>query len=110
MHDLHIPVPKDIRITAELALNAMLRRALHADELNLDQIQGLLEDVRVADAPLDTEEMEMILRRNIERRSAVFFAIPTDPGGLRKFRGLVASARSLPLPCVLWSVQNLFFS
>jgi alpha-amylase/alpha-mannosidase (GH57 family) len=110
MHDLHIPVPKDIRITAELALNAMLRRALHADELNLDQIQGLLEDVRVADAPLYTEELEMILRRNIERSSAVFFANPLDLEGLRNFRELVAAARSLPFPLVLWSLQNLCYS
>src|SRR5260370_12100337 len=110
MHDLHIPVPKDIRITAELALNAMLRRALHADELSLDQIQGLLEDVRVADAPLDTEELEMILRRNIERSSAVFFANPMDLEGLRKFRELVAAARSLPFPLVLWSLQNPCYS
>ncbi len=110
MHDLHIPVPKDLRITAELALNAMLRRELRADELNLDQIQGILEDVRVADAPLDTEELEMILRRNIERSSALFFANPMDLEGLQKFRELVAAARSLPFPLVLWSLQNLCYS
>src|SRR5713226_7200183 len=88
----------------------MLRRALHADELNLDHIQGLLEDVRVADAPLYTEELEMILRRNMERSSAVFFANPMDLEGLRKFHELVAAARSLPLPLVLWSLQNLCYS
>jgi alpha-amylase/alpha-mannosidase (GH57 family) len=110
MHDLHIPVPKDIRITAELALNAMLRHALRADELNLDQIQGLLDDVRVADAPLDTDELEMILRRNIERSSLAFFEDPMDLEGLRKFRELVAAARSLPFPLILWSMQNHCFS
>ncbi|HEY6389995.1 MAG TPA: DUF3536 domain-containing protein [Bryobacteraceae bacterium] len=110
MRDLNIPVPRGIKVTAELALNAMLRRALHADELNLDQIQGVLEDVRVADAPLDTEELEMILRRNIERSSAVFFENPADLEGLRKFRELVAAARSLPFPLVLWSLQNHCYS
>jgi hypothetical protein len=88
----------------------MLRRALHADELNLDHIQGLLEDVRVADAPLDTEELEMILRRNIERSSAAFFEDPMDLEGLRKFRELVAAARPLPFPLVLWSMQNHCYS
>src|SRR5260370_4457005 len=110
MHDLHIPVPKDIRITAELALNAILRRELRADELNLDQIQGILEDVRVAYAPLDTEELEMVRRRNIERSTALLSEHPIEIERLQKFRELVAAARSLPFPLVLWSLQNLCYS
>jgi alpha-amylase/alpha-mannosidase (GH57 family) len=110
MRDSNVPVPKAMRLTAELALNSTLVRALQEDQLNLDQIQGLLDDVRVADVPLDTAELEMTLRRNLERTSWIFFENPTDLEGLRKLKQLVASARSLPFPLVLWSMQNHCYS
>ncbi len=106
MRDCYIPIPKGMRITAEIALNDLLRRSLEADELNVEQIQGLLEDVRIADVPLDSESLEMTLRRNLERSSALFFENPRDLDLLRKFREMVATAKSLPLPLVLWSLQN----
>jgi hypothetical protein len=110
MRDLNIPIPKAIRSTAELGLNGMLRGVLQADELNLDHIQSLLDDIRVADAPLDVEGLEMTLRRNLERSSWKFFENPTDLEGLRKFRQQVVAARSLPFPLVLWSMQNLCYA
>jgi alpha-amylase/alpha-mannosidase (GH57 family) len=110
MRDLNIPVPKAIRSTAELGLNGMLRGVLQEEELNLDHIQSLLDDIRVADAPLDIEGLEMTLRRNLERSSWKFFENPTDLDGLRKFRQQVVAARSLPFPLVLWSMQNLCYA
>jgi hypothetical protein len=106
MADCHIPIPKGMRMTAELALNGMLRRALDATDLNLEQIQGLLEDIRVAQAPLDQEWLEITLRRNLERNSKLFFENSRDLSELRKLREMVAAAKSLPLPLVLWSMQN----
>ncbi len=109
MHDCHIPIPNAMKITAEIALNGMLRRALDSSELNLELIQSVLEDVRMADGALDETSLEMTLRRNLERGARPFFENPRDLGRLRKLGQEVAAAKSLPLPLVLWSLQNLCY-
>jgi alpha-amylase/alpha-mannosidase (GH57 family) len=109
MHDCHIPVPNPLRITAEIALNGMLRRALELSELNLELIQSLLEDVRMAGAALDETSLEITLRRHLERNAKQFFENPLELEHMRKLREQVISAKSLPLPLVLWSLQNLCY-
>jgi uncharacterized protein DUF3536 len=109
MHDCHIPVPNPMKITAEIALNGMLRRALESGELNLELIQSILEDVRMAGAALDETALEMTLRRHLERSAQQFFENPLELDHLRALREQVAAAKSLPLPLVLWSLQNLCY-
>ena len=109
MHECHIPTPNAMKMTAEIALNGMLRRALESGELNLELIQSLLEDVRMAGAVLEETSLEMTLRRNLEHGAQGFFQNPMDLSSLRKLREQVAVAKSLPLPLVLWSLQNLCY-
>ena len=106
MRDCYIPMPKEMKVAAEFGLNSLMRRALEEEHLDLELIQNLLEDVRIVEAPLDETTLEMTLRRNLERASQQFFENPRDLEGLRAYREMVAAARSLPLPLVLWSVQN----
>jgi len=96
-------------VTAELALNGQLRHALTEGQLDLENLQNLLEDVRLIDVPLDQATLEIALRRNLERKAEAFLENPRDLGALRKFRDSVAVAKSLPLPLILWSLQNRFW-
>jgi len=109
MHDCHIPVPYAMKITAEIALNGMLRRALESGELNLELIQSLLEDMRTANGALDETSLEMTLRRHLERNAQHFFQNPLELEHLVRLRHQLISARSLPLPLNLWSLQNLCY-
>ena len=106
MHDCYIPIPKAMSATAEIVLNSLLRRTLEASDPNSEDVRGLLEDLRVSSAPLDTETLEMTVRRNMERNSQALFENPRDLEQLRKFRDLVAAVKTLPFPVVLWSAQN----
>jgi len=106
MGDCGIPIPKELKSTADLALNGLLRRALAAAELDLGVIQGLLEEIRIAGIPLDQTGLEIVVRRNIENGAERFFQEPANLGFLAHFRENVAVARSLPFPVVLWAVQN----
>ena len=106
MADCHIPIPKAMRVTAELALNGMLRKALDSDDLDLEKIQGLLEDIRLGQVQLDESSLELTLRRNLERNSEQFFENSRDLVPLRKLREMMAVAKSVSLPLVLWSMQN----
>jgi alpha-amylase/alpha-mannosidase (GH57 family) len=109
MSSCHIPIPKEMKVTAELALNADLRRALADSHLDLDDLTELLEDVSVIDAPLDQATLEITLRRNLERTAEAFLANPRDMSALVRFRESVAVAKSLPLPLMLWSLQNRYW-
>jgi alpha-amylase/alpha-mannosidase (GH57 family) len=106
MRECNIPIPKELRITAEFALNSLLRRAFQNGKLDLEGLQNLLEDVRTLDAPLDQATLEMTLRRNLEQKAEAFLGNPRDRDLLREFHQSVEIAKSLPLPLVLWSVQN----
>jgi len=106
MHECRIPIPDILTSSAKIALNGMLRRALDYGELNQGQIEDLLEDIRIAEVQLDEATLEMTLRRNLERSAGPFFENPRSLGRLRDFREMVATAKRLPLPLVLWSIQN----
>jgi len=106
MRDSNIPIPHAMKITAEIALNGMLRRSFESPDLNLELVQGLLEDVRTAGATLDEASLELTLRRNLERSAQQFFENPLELEHLRKLREQVAAAKSLPLPLNVWALQN----
>ena len=109
MSSCHIPIPNEMRVTAEFALNSQLKHALAEGQLDLEHLHNLLEDVRVIDVPLDQATLEITLRRNLERKAEVFLENPRDLGALREFRDSLAVAKSLPLPLILWSLQNRFW-
>jgi hypothetical protein len=106
LSDCGLPIPAELKATAEVALNGLLQGALSTPELDLSVIQGLLEELMVAKIPLDTKGLEITLRRNIEATAERFIDDPKNLPRLAKFRELVAAARSLPFPLVLWQVQN----
>ncbi len=106
INDCGMPIPSELKSTAEVALNSLLRQALAAPELDLPIIQGLLEDARIAQVQLDRTGLEITLRRNIEKGAERFMEDPRSLPGLAKFREMVAAAYSLPFPLILWQVQN----
>jgi len=106
MRDCYIPIPAELKVTAEFALNRQLRLALAEVHLDLDHLTNLLEDVSVMDVPLDQAALEITLRRNLERKAETFLENPRDLAALRGFRDSVAVAKSLPLQLILWSLQN----
>ena len=106
LHDCHIPIPNEMRDNARVALNDLLRHALAAPQLDGALIKNLLAQIPVAGASLDTALLEITLRRNLERTCESFFNQPRDLAALRKCRESVQAAQGVPLPLVLWAVQN----
>ena len=106
LSDCGMPIPNELKATAEVALNGLLRQALGSPELDLTAIHGLLEEIRIAQIPLDQDGLEITLRRNIEKGAERFLEDPKNLPRLTKFRETVAAARSLPFDLILWQVQN----
>ncbi len=101
-----IKIPKEMKATAEVALNHLLRHALGAPVLDHDHIQNLMDQSSVAGVALDERELEFVLRRNVEASSDYFFNDPKNTANLETFRRTVATASSMPLKLILWRVQN----
>jgi len=101
-----IPIPREMKATAEVALNHLLRQALAAPVLERERIQNLLDQTRVAGVTLDERELEFVLRRNVETSSECFFKDPRNAANLESLRTTVATASSVPLKLILWRVQN----
>lgn len=106
MNDCGIPIPRELKAAAEVALNGLLRQALAASELDQTAIETLLEEMRIAGIPLDQSGLEIVLRRNLEAGAGLFFEDPKNMTELARFRENLIAARALPFPLVLWSVQN----
>ena len=106
LYECHIPIPTEMRMNAQVALNDLLGHALETDELDVAQIESLFDQVPVSGASLDSAALEIILRRNLERTCRSFFDQPRDLELLHKCRGKVQAATSFPLPLRLWSMQN----
>jgi alpha-amylase/alpha-mannosidase (GH57 family) len=106
LHECHIPIPNEMRDNARVALNDLLRHALEAPQLDSALIKNLLDQVPVANASLDVPLLEITLRRNLERTCGGLFEQPRDLERLRKCREAVQTAKAVPLPLVLWSIQN----
>ncbi len=95
LSDCGIPIPAELKATAEVALNGLLRQALAPPELDLSAIQSLLEEIRIAQVPLDQTGLEITLRRNIEKGAERFLEDPKNLTRLVKFREMVAAARRI---------------
>ena len=106
MSDCGIPLPRELKAAAEVALNGLLRQALGAPELDRSTIESLLEEMRIAGIPLDQAALEIVVRRNLEKGADVLFQDARSLAELTKFTKNLVAARCLPFPLVLWSVQN----
>lgn len=106
--DLGTPFPKSFQTAAEFALNASLRQALEAEELDLNQVTSLLEEARGLKVPLDGAGLGYSFKGRIERMAQQFLADPNDHSSLQKLAAIVDLACSLPFEVDFWKVQNIY--
>jgi alpha-amylase/alpha-mannosidase (GH57 family) len=108
LSDLKAPFPKSFQTAAEFTLNSSLRRALEAEELNLNQIRSLLEEAQVLAVPLDGVSLGYSFKGRIEQTALQFQSNPKNISLLQKLDAAVGLARSLLFPVDFWRVQNIY--
>ncbi|MGA9716669.1 MAG: DUF3536 domain-containing protein [Acidobacteriaceae bacterium] len=104
-----IPRPAALRVAAQFAIHAQLRRALEADPVDTATIERLLaearEDAVVVDQPtlgyIADERMHMALER-LQRN-------PGDHEAVRRALKLATALRPLPFSVDLWQAQNIWY-
>jgi hypothetical protein len=109
MATLNLPSVRILQVAAEFTLNADIRRAFAADNLNPQRIQSLLDEAKRVGISLDKATLEFSLRRRIESIAEEFRNNPSSLAGLQELDAAVGIARSTPFDVVLWQVQNIYY-
>ena len=102
-----MPLPRDLRASAESALNRFLRDAFAADEPEPGQVDQVLKDAKTLGIALDAATLEFGLRKRIETMAEVVAADFTNIHSIARLQKAAALLHSLPFPVDLWWVQTL---
>jgi alpha-amylase/alpha-mannosidase (GH57 family) len=109
LSDLGVPGPRAFQIAAELVLNAEIRRALEADEPDLERAAAALGEARARHVALDGAGLGFTLGRALERLAR---RLQDDRSG--ELLELLADASALVgtpgFEVNLWETQNLFYA
>jgi alpha-amylase/alpha-mannosidase (GH57 family) len=106
---LHIPLPKSLGAAAQFVLNGNLRTALEQEEINPDQVGGLLETIALEGVAVEADTVEFAFRQNLERLAEQLAADPTGPT-LKRLQTAASVIQFLPFAVDLWKIQNAYYA
>ncbi len=104
------PVPRAFSAAAELIVNMDLHRAVNSDDLDVENVRGLIETAREWRVDLDGEGLGFEFEENLDRQMSVFFEDPGDTGKLQRLIESVRLVGELPFTVNLWRAQNLYWN
>jgi alpha-amylase/alpha-mannosidase (GH57 family) len=109
LQEAGMPVPKTFLAAAEFILNVDIKRALQAEEIDLERIRNFVNEVTRWHLALDQVDLEFVLRRKLEGMMDALRRTPLDLYLFSKLHTLMELLPSLPLTVNLWHLQNMYF-
>lgn len=103
------PPPASLRCAAEFILNFSLKRAFESEELDLEPIDSLIEEVKLAGVSIDAATLEMVIRKRTERLARQLESGIDNLSVLLQMNAVVTLIGSLPFQVNTWKVQNICF-
>jgi hypothetical protein len=83
------PPPDFLHYAANFVLNLSLKRAFEGEDLDLEHIEDLLDEARLAGVSIDAATLEMVIRRRIERLAEGLATDIDDLSNLQKLGAVV---------------------
>jgi alpha-amylase/alpha-mannosidase (GH57 family) len=105
-----IPDIRHFQAAAEVTLNAELRRAIEAENVNVDLVRALMEEARTVHVNPDGATLEFALRRKLQSMAEDWEVHPCDLDKISSLESAVKLARSFPFEVRLWEIQNVYHS
>ena len=103
------PPPDFLHYAANFVLNFSLKRAFENDELDLEYIENLLDEARLAGVSIDAATLEMVIRKKIEGFALLLFKSIEDIFILQELEAIITLLDHLPFQVNIWKVQNICF-
>jgi alpha-amylase/alpha-mannosidase (GH57 family) len=103
------PPPDFLHYAARFFLNLSLKQAFEGEKLELERIENLLDEARLAGVSFDAATLEMVIRKKIEGFALLLFKGIEDIFILRELEAIITLLDSLPFQVNIWKVQNICF-
>jgi len=110
LNALHTPVPSAFVSASNVALNSQLQQALERPDIDLNTVKSLLREAGLNNVQLDTTTLEYTMRKRLEQQAALYSQNPNDIDTLKRLHSMLDVAFALPIPVMLWEVQNLVYA
>jgi alpha-amylase/alpha-mannosidase (GH57 family) len=104
-----IAQPRGFRLTAELALNTRLRRALEEEAPDPSRLSSVLEEARDVGISLHEDGLALAVDLALERLAGGLRANPAALERLEELEAVVDLARQLPFEVDFWKAQNAYY-
>jgi alpha-amylase/alpha-mannosidase (GH57 family) len=109
MKEQQTPIPKSLVTTAEMTINADLRKAIESQEDYPGQFEDLIKEVSRWQFEVDKTTLGFVASRKVRALIEKFDEAPEDPSPLESIETLLKALEPLALPYDLWKAQNLLF-
>jgi alpha-amylase/alpha-mannosidase (GH57 family) len=103
------PPPDFLHYAANFVLNLSLKRAFDDEKLDLEHIEYLLDEARLAGVSIDAATLEMVIRKKIEGFALLLFKGIENIVMLQELEAIISLLDHLPFQVNIWKVQNICF-
>jgi hypothetical protein len=104
-----LPRPGALRVAAQFAIHAQLRRALEADPVDVTAVGRLLTQAREDAVVLDYPTLGFLADERMHAAMERLQQTPADPEAVRRALHLATALRALPFSLDLWEAQNIWY-
>jgi hypothetical protein len=104
-----VPRPAALRVAAQFAIHAQLRRALEADPVDTAAVERLLAEAREDAVVVDQPTLGYIADERMHTDMARLQQNPADHAAVRRALKLATALRALPFSVDLWQAQNIWY-
>jgi alpha-amylase/alpha-mannosidase (GH57 family) len=107
--DTGMPLKKAFYSVAEVTLNSDIKKALLKEVTDVDRIQNLFNDMKRWDVPLDSVDIEFIVRHKLEGLMENLYTNPSDLILLLEIQKVLELLKLLPIEINYWQTQNIYY-
>jgi alpha-amylase/alpha-mannosidase (GH57 family) len=105
-----LPRPAALRVAAQFAIHAQLRRALESDPIDVATIQRLLAQAREDAVVIDHSTLGFLAEQRMHASMERLERSGGDAEAVRSALALASALRALPFSVDLWQAQNIWYS